>query len=168
MDADVNPNTTGVRAIAASARPLADLETAINTGNLRGLIVLGHELALGESAQARLAELDALVVLSWREVGAVKAAQVLLPIAAWAETAGSITNRQGRTQRIHAAFPPPGQSVPAWEGVVRLAGALGVKLSWTHAREVFKEMVGAVPELSGAQWGRDTRPVQLRFAHSRG
>jgi NADH-quinone oxidoreductase subunit G len=168
MDGDVNPNTAGVRAIAATAKPLADLETAINTGNLRGLLVLGHEVVLGDSAQARLAELDALVVLAWREIGIAKAAQVLLPIAAWAETAGSITNRQGRTQRMHAAFAPPGQAVAGWEGVVRLAQASGVKLPWAHPREVFKEMVAAVPELAGAQWGRETRPVQLRFAYSRG
>jgi NADH-quinone oxidoreductase subunit G len=167
-DADVNPNTAGVNAIAAVARPIADLEAAINTGNLRGLVVLGHDLPVGGSAQARLGELDALVVLAWREIGAAKRAQVLLPIAAWAEVAGTITNRQGRVQRLHPAFAPPGQAVAGWEAVVRLAQATGAPLSWGHAREVFKDMVAAVPELAGAQWGREARPIQLRFAYSRG
>jgi NADH-quinone oxidoreductase subunit G len=167
-DADVNPNTAGVRAIAAAAKPVAELEAGLNTGAIRGLVVLGNELPLGAAAQGRLRELDALVVIAWRELELARAAKVALPAAAWAEIAGSITNRQGKVQRMHAAFPPPGQAAPAWEAVVRLAQASGAKLSWGHAREVFKDMVAGVPELAGAQWGRESRPVQLRFAYSRG
>jgi NADH-quinone oxidoreductase subunit G len=167
-DADVNPNAAGVRAISAAARPLAELEAAINTGAIRAVVALGNELPLGASALGRLRELDLVVAISWRELELARVAKVALPAAAWAEAAGSITNRQGKVQRMHAAFPPPGQAVPAWEAVVRLAQATGVKLSWGHAREVFKDMVAAVPEFGGSQWGRESRPVQLRFAYSRG
>jgi len=174
-DADVNANTAGVRAIVTAvfggegaARSVAELETAINTGAIHGLVVLGNQLALGDSAAARVREMDAVVTMAWRELTPARAANVALPIAAWAETQGSITNRQGRVQRMHAAFPAPGQAVPGWEAVVRLAQATGVKLSWTHAREVFKDMVAAVPAFFGAQWGREARPIQLRFAYSRG
>ena len=89
-------------------------------------------------------------------------------LRAWAELAGTVTNRKGLVQRMHAAFPPPGQAIPGWEAVVRLAGATGVKFSWTHAREVFKDMTGKVSELSGHTWVREARPLQLRFAGSRG
>jgi predicted molibdopterin-dependent oxidoreductase YjgC len=157
-----------VQAISAAARPIAELEAAINTGAIRAIVVLGNELSVGGPARGRLAELDALVTLSWRELEVAKAASIALPIAAWAEIAGSVTNRQGRVQRMHAAFVPPGQAVPAWEAVVRLANATGVKMTWTHVREVFKDMTAAVPEFAGAQWGREARPIQLRFAYSRG
>jgi predicted molibdopterin-dependent oxidoreductase YjgC len=167
-DADIDANGAGVRAISAAARPLAELEPALNTGAIRAIVVLGNELSLGDTAKGRLAQLDALIVLAWRELEAAKAASIALPIAAWAEIAGTVTNRQGRVQRMHPAFPPPGQAVPAWEAVARLANATGVKQAWTHPREVFKDMIAAVPEMAGAQWGRETRPIQLRFAYSRG
>jgi predicted molibdopterin-dependent oxidoreductase YjgC len=69
---------------------------------------------------------------------------------------------------MHAAFPPIGQAIPGWEVVVRLAGATGVKLAWTHPREVFKDMTAAVPAWKELAWTREARPLQLRFAGSRG
>jgi predicted molibdopterin-dependent oxidoreductase YjgC len=69
---------------------------------------------------------------------------------------------------MHAAFPPPGQAIAGWEAVVRLAQATGVKMSFTHVREVFVEMTAAVPAWKGIEWVREARPLQLRFAGSRG
>jgi len=43
-----------------------------------------------------------------------------------------------------------------------------VKLTWTHAREVFKDMCAAVPAWSSLTWAREARPLALRFAGSRG
>ncbi len=173
-DADVDPNRKGVEAITAGvARSMAELETAINSGTIRAMVVLGDALALGDSAMGRVRELDALIVLAWREIGAARAATVALPVAAWAERAGTITNRQGRVQRQHAALATLGQAVAGWEALVRLAAATGAKLttaktSWAHAREVHKDMIAAVPAFAGAPWVREARPIQLRFANSRG
>jgi hypothetical protein len=77
---------------------------------------------------------------------------------------------------MHPAFPPPGQAVPAWEAAVKLSTQTGVRSSgagapgvlWTSAREVFQEMTQKVPAFAAAKWGREIRPVQLRFAASRG
>jgi predicted molibdopterin-dependent oxidoreductase YjgC len=69
---------------------------------------------------------------------------------------------------MHAAFAPPGKALPGWEAVVRLAQATGVKLVWAHARDVFKDMVAQVPAFAGVTWSREVRPLQLRFAGSRG
>jgi predicted molibdopterin-dependent oxidoreductase YjgC len=69
---------------------------------------------------------------------------------------------------MHAAFPAPGHALAGWEVVVRLAGALDARLTWAHAREVFKDMTAAVPAWSGLAWAREARPLALRFAGSRG
>jgi NADH-quinone oxidoreductase subunit G len=171
-DADVNPNSAGVRAILGDgAQAVAQLEAQILAGAVRAVVVAGNELALSPAARARLAEPgNALIVLGWRELELARAAAVALPIAAWAELAGTITNRTGRVQRMHPAFPPPGQAIPGWEAVVRLAAACGVKLSWTHGREVFKDAAASVETFKpyASVWGREARPLQLRFAHSRG
>lgn len=162
--ADVNPNTAGVAAIAtALGLQLADAATigpAIST-----LIVL-HDV-LPALAQERLAALD-VIALASHERGPVEGATIALPIAAWAEASGTVTNKQGLVQRMHAAFPPPGQAIAGWEAVVRLAQALEYKLAWTHAREVFKDMTAVVPAWKSLAWAREARPLALRFAGSRG
>jgi len=166
--ADVNPNRAGVAAIAPTAADLTDLAAAIDAGEVRAVVLLGHDLPVAAATLGRIRELDSVIALASHELGPVSHAHVALPIAAWAESHGSFTNRDDRLQRLHAALPAPGQAVPGWEAVVRLAQATGAKPSWTSARELWKEMTGAVAAWKGAAWGREVRPIQLRFAGSRG
>ena len=166
--ADINPNTTGIKAIAdglgLSAVYATDLAANV-PASMRALIVLGDVLpGLPES---KLKELE-IISIATHERGPVPHARVALPAAAWAENAGTVTNVNGIVQRMHAAFPPPGQAIPGWEAITRLANATGVKLAWTHPREVFKDMIAAVPAWKDLQWTREARPLQLRFAGSRG
>jgi NADH-quinone oxidoreductase subunit G len=175
-DADVNPNTTGVRSILASGHPGADhrgetaavLEADLLSGDVTALIVLGNDLDLSEEGLEAARNLETLIVIADREVGISRVATVALPSAAWAETTGTVTNRDGRVQQRHAAFGPPGQSLPAWEIVTKLAQACDAALSYADTRSVFTEMVANVAAFEGAAWRRDPRPVQLRWAHSRG
>jgi NADH-quinone oxidoreductase subunit G len=166
--ADVNANTAGVKAIAEALGlatiPALELDREM-PANLRVLVVLGDVLPAPEVG--KLKELE-LIALSAFERGPVPHAKVALPIAAWAETGATITNNQGRVQRMHAAFAPPGTAIAGWEAIVRLAQATGVKLAWTHAREVFKDMTAQVPAWKDLTWAREARPLELRFAGSRG
>jgi NADH-quinone oxidoreductase subunit G len=166
--ADVNPNTAGIKAIAEAlglqVAPSYELDKNLPP-TLRALVVLGDVLP-GLDA-AKLQELE-VISISAHERGPVPHARVALPAAAWAETASTITNDKGHVQRMHAAFSPPGQALPAWEAIVRLGHATGVKLPWKHAREVFEEMAAAVPAWNDLKWAREARPLALRFAGSRG
>src|ERR1051325_10446868 len=127
------------------------------------LLVLGDVLP----ADGKVRELD-IIALSAHERGHVTSAKVALPIAAWAETSGTITNAKGLVQRMHAAFPPPGQALPGWEALARIGQLTNVKLAWTHAREVFKDMTASVGPWSALVWAREGGPWRLRFAGSRG
>jgi NADH-quinone oxidoreductase subunit G len=169
-DADVNANRAGATAIAAALgraiKPLTELDTALNLGGVRAVVVLGDVLPLA-TGEGKLREIDVIAIAA-HERGPVGHAKVALPAAAWAEVSATTTNRQGKVQRLHPAFPPPGQALPAWEAMVRLGQVTGVKLSWTHVREVFKDMTAQVPAFAGVTWVREARPLQLRFAASRG
>lgn len=167
-DADVNPNTFGVNAIARDPASLEVLDQNLQDGELKALLVLGHELDLSDEGMARLGELDALVTITWQETDVVAAADVAFPCTAWAEEHGTITNRQGMVQRYHAALSPPGHALPGWQVVSRLARACGAAVELTHVKKVFTEMTAKVEQFKDADWGREVRPVQLRFAASRG
>jgi NADH-quinone oxidoreductase subunit G len=166
--ADVNPNNAGVKAIAEAlglaTKPVAELAPEVRT-----LVLLGYELP--GVAAAKLAELS-IISISEHEQGPVTSAKVALPAAAWAEIAGTFTNDKGMVQRLHAAFAAPGQALPAWEAITRLAQATAVgasnKLSFAHAREVFKDMTQTVAAWKSLAWAREARPLALRFAGSRG
>ncbi len=167
--ADINPNHAGVQAIAA-ALGLSVVETskqsAAQLSALKVIVLLGDVLP-GLDLD-RLRDLD-VIAISAHERGPVTNAKIALPVADWAEIAGTITNNKGHVQRMHAAFPAPGQALPAWEAIVQLSAATKAKLArWTHAREVFKDMTAAVPEWKSLVWVREARPLSLRFAGSRG
>jgi NADH-quinone oxidoreductase subunit G len=166
--ADVNANAQGVKLISEAlgmpAKPVSALAPEV-----RCLVMLGDELP-GVS-EAVLHELD-VIAISAHERGPVAVATVALPAAAWAEAAGTVTNVKSLVQRMHAAFAPPGQALPAWEAIVRLAQATAVgtssAMSYAHAREVFKDMTQTVAAWSALTWAREARPLALRFAGSRG
>lgn len=170
-DADVNANVAGVKAITSALgltlKSGAEFDAALTSGAIKGAIVLGDALVLTSAGETRFAAIPT-VVFAAHERGLVKHAAVALPLAAWAEVTGTVTNRQGLTQRMHAAVVPAGQAVSGWDAVSRVATALGVAMSWSHVRDVNKEMIGAVSAFAGFIWVRDARPVQLRFAASRG
>ncbi len=171
-DADVNANAAGVKAIAGALElelaTLADLEQDLEAGNLSALLVLSHDHALSDEAEAKAEALDALVVIAWREIGLAARADVALACASWAELSGTITNRQGFVQRMHPAYMPLGQAQPAWEVITQLAKACAATMDYTHPKQIFTEMVDKVEAFSGAEWGKPARPIQLRFADSRG
>ena len=162
--ADVNPNRAGAQLIAESlglaAKPTVEL-----SADVRVLVMLGSELP--EIDDAKLRELD-IIAISTHEHGPVANAKVALPASAWAEVSATVTNNKGHVQRMHPAFPAPGQALAGWEAVVRLAQATAAKLGYAHAREVFKDMTSAVPAWSKLTWAREARPLALRFAGSRG
>jgi NADH dehydrogenase/NADH:ubiquinone oxidoreductase subunit G len=166
--ADVNPNAAGVARIAEALglpiAPVVDLSAGV-----RSLVMLGAELPGID--QAKLRELE-VIAISAHERGPVTTAKVALPAAAWAEAAGTVTNATNLVQRMHAAFAPPGQALPAWEAIVRLAQATPIgaanKLSFAHARDVFKDMTQTVAAWRSLIWAREARPLALRFAGSRG
>lgn len=168
--ADKSPNRLGVRTILGSVDigGAAVLEDDILSGDVKALVVLGHELALGTEALAKATDLQCLIVVADHESGIAKHADVTLPAAAWAENTGSVTNFEGRVQRMQAAYDPVGQARPAWQIFADLAGAMGAKMEFETAEAVFNAMKKEISEFSDAEWGRDLPPVQLRFAHSRG
>ncbi len=170
-DADVNANVAGIKAITAALgltlKSGAEFDAALTSGAIKGAIVVGDALVLTSAGETRFAAIPS-VIFSAHERGLVKHASVALPLAAWAEASGTVTNRQGLTQRMHAAVVPAGQAIAGWDAVSRVAKALGVAMAWSHVRDVNKEMIGAVSAFAGFIWVRDARPVQLRFAASRG
>lgn len=165
-DADVNANTRGVTEMAHAMGLAAKDASHMEGAGFTLAIVLGVDGTMDAPASA-LRGVE-VVAFSAHDGVIAKTANVALPIAAWAEAAGSITNRQGRTQRMHVAVAAPGSAVPGWDALGRVATAAGQRMSWSAAKDVFAELCTASPFFASMSWSRDVRPVHLRFAASRG
>ena len=92
----------------------------------KALVFIGAEPGLdfadplAATRAARQAEFT--LVLSPFRTG-LEYASVILPMAAFAETAGSFVNTEGRLQAVYATVNPPGEARPGWK-ILRVLGTL--------------------------------------------
>jgi NADH-quinone oxidoreductase subunit G len=73
-------------------------------------------------------------------------ADAFLPATAWAERDGSVTDWEGRSQRIRPVRPSAGVSRPDWEIFAGLAAALGGDLGFETLDELREEAAGLLAE----------------------
>jgi sulfite reductase (NADPH) flavoprotein alpha-component len=66
-------------------------------------------------------------------------ADLVLPAAMWAETEGVTINSERNLTLVHAASEPPGQALPDWQIIARVASGMGFASSFTYgsAEEIF-------------------------------
>jgi NADH-quinone oxidoreductase subunit G len=155
--ADLNPNSQGVALMGLShdGKRLNDLRAAIESGQIRALLVLHEDLVAtaGWPVQT-LQKLDVLIVLGLLQNETTAQADFVLPGASFAEKRGSMINGLGRLQRLNRAVATPGQAIDDWQILLRLKEALGGGNGLHTIEEVFKAMATAIPALSGLTLSR--------------
>jgi assimilatory nitrate reductase catalytic subunit len=132
-------------------------------GGVRGLLVMGSNLLVSAPDAAALSErfkaLDLLVVADLFLSETASRADVVLPVAQWAEEEGTMTNLEGRViLRRRAMAPPPG----VWTDLAilaALAARLGRPAGFSgDARTTFAEFrratAGGPADYAGVTWER--------------
>jgi predicted molibdopterin-dependent oxidoreductase YjgC len=97
----------GVHLDPAPGRTYAGILAGIREGRIKGLYVAGEIPPVPE-----LAALEFLVVQDILPTESMRHAHVVLPVTTFAETDGTLTNLEGRVQRLRQAIPPVGGSRP--------------------------------------------------------
>ena len=74
------------------------------------------------------------------------------------ERDGTFTNFEGRAQRFWKAVEPWGASLPDWEIISRIGGAVGLDAPPARAEDCFKVLAASVPAFAGLSYRelRDT------------
>jgi assimilatory nitrate reductase catalytic subunit len=128
----------------------------------KALLVFGSNVLVSaphaNAVAERLAALDLLVVADVLPGETAMAADVVLPVAQWAEEEGTMTNLEGRVlRRRRAMSPPPGVRTDL-EVVSGLATRLGVSGFPAEPRAVFDELraasAGGIADYSGISYDR--------------
>lgn len=118
-------------------------------GTVKGLWVVGDDPLLsipgrGEIERA-LGKLEFLMVSDSFPNPTGGKAHVVFPSSTFAEKSGTITNLEGRVQRIAQAVDCAGESHPDWRTVCDLAEYLGTPLHFSSEKEITAALTRSVP-----------------------
>ncbi|HEY8675948.1 MAG TPA: molybdopterin-dependent oxidoreductase [Candidatus Dormibacteraeota bacterium] len=139
------PGYTGVVAGGKSGREI--LEAAAE-GDIKALVVMGGSLwadGVAGLLERVGASVDVLVVIDTRPGPLSRAATVLIPGHAYFEKAGTVTNVEGRVQRLRPALPPATQTPTETRILSALAAELGAAGWPGDPLHVHRELAAAIP-----------------------
>jgi assimilatory nitrate reductase catalytic subunit len=149
--------------LPGAGRSATELLAALGrTDGPKALLVFGSNVLVSaphaNAVAQRLAALDLLVVADVLPGETAMAADVVLPVAQWAEEDGTITNLEGRVLRRRRAISPPVGVRTDLEVVSGLSAELGVAGFPADPRAVFDELraasAGGIADYSGISYDR--------------
>jgi NADH dehydrogenase/NADH:ubiquinone oxidoreductase subunit G len=145
------PNGVGV--VGAVARAGASASSRLSPGSAPALLLVSGDEAASDPAVRELAEsAQAVLAVSMFQGLVLGWADLVLPGTSYLERDGSMTNMEGRRQRLRRAVIPPAPDELAW--LAKLAARFDVELS-PYASVVHEELFGEAFENIGA-----TAPLQ--------
>lgn len=148
----------------------AEMLKASADGRLRALVCGGVDPVgqWGDVARESLMDIPYLVVIDSFLTETAQGADVVLPLATYAEIDGTVTNLERRIQRLRPAISAAGEALPGWQIVCDLANRMGGRFFYGSAAEVMLEISQAVPIYAGVTYGRvGARGIQWPVADRR-
>lgn len=103
----------------------------------------GADVPAPEAAQAALRQAQTVIALTaYTSPALLECADVLLPIAPFTETSGSLINMEGRLQSFYGVVQPLGETRPMWKVLRVLGTMLGLEgFGFDSSEEILKEAV---------------------------
>jgi NADH-quinone oxidoreductase subunit G len=130
-DMGVLPNLaagyTSAPAVGKNGRQILE---AVASGGIRALLIVGPNPALeaaGDLLERALRKAESVVVIDTRPSTLTRHATVLIPGHAFFEKTGTVTNTEGRVQRVRPALPPATQTPVETRVLTALAAELGAE-----------------------------------------
>jgi formate dehydrogenase alpha subunit len=166
---------------ALSDRPgltVTEMVKAFASGGLRGLYVLGEDLAMTEPdvthARQCLAAGEVLVLQEIFPSETAEFADVLLPGVSFAEKSGTFTNTERRVQMVRPAISPVGEARQDWAITAELARrvlaadartASGPWAGWDYRDpgRIMEEVAALTPTYAGVSHARLERGETLQW-----
>ncbi|MCX8207476.1 MAG: formate dehydrogenase subunit alpha [Methanothrix sp.] len=120
---------------------------------IRGMYISGENPALsypnGSRIRKALESLDLLVVADIFPTETTRMADVVLPIASFAEKYGTVTSTERKVQLIRKAIDPPGSALPEWIVAAKLLEIFGIPAGYDSSADVMREIAALTPSYGG-------------------
>jgi NADH-quinone oxidoreductase subunit G len=141
---------------AAVGRDAKGILQGVRDGAIKALILQGSDPARDVPdnglAEEALAGAQFIVAIDLFVTASTSYADVILPAVAFTEKDGTVTNLEGRVQKVNQIVAPPGQSRADWSILDDLSRRLGTPLGFGSAEVVAKEIAAAAPAYGGFNW----------------
>jgi len=151
--ADKGANSRGAEWILGQTEDSQAILEAAGRGEIDTLLVFGDALdpedtrAIDEGTRGKV---EHLIYVGPFLDATARAASLLLPAAAWSETAGSLVNFEGRVQWIRRCHRPRGEGRPGWRIAADLAQHAAVELpDWSSTADVLQSLADSVEPFRG-------------------
>ncbi len=172
------PNVRGVQDLGFPVRVLGSggpdvsaFRAEVEGGRVRALYVFdpGPDGSLGDVSWVidarRSGKLPLLIVHGVLMNELAKAADIVLPGAAWVEKNASYVNVQGRVQNSSRVLAPPGDAQEDWQVFVNVGLALGAAVTYSTSQDVRTDLAASMrdnPAYAGLSSAEFARPVSAR------
>ncbi len=128
----------------------------LRDGDLKALVMVGSDPVRDHPeptlAAASLEAADFVVAFDHFLNDSSAMADVVFPVQGFAEVEGTVTNIEGRVQKVNRLVPGPGQTKPTWSALDDLARRMGGDLGATSAAALAKEIATVAPAYHGVTW----------------
>ena len=129
LDGTEAPAVSDLSAGLDASSKATDVLRGLSAGAIKHVFVMGSD-PVTQVRDSRLANAafssDAFVIVTSQFMNATAAkASVVLPIASFAETAGSYLNVDGQLQSVDAVVPPRAGTRPQWQVMLELNARVG-------------------------------------------
>ncbi|HEX2154503.1 MAG TPA: NADH-quinone oxidoreductase subunit NuoG [Acidimicrobiia bacterium] len=137
-------------------RPTRAILEGLAAGDIEAVMLMGADPVadVPDSAVAAeaLEKAGFVVALDLFHTASTAYADVILPALGFAEKEGTITNLEGRVQKVNEIVPGAGQARADWSIIDDIARRLGTDLGFGSAAGIAKEIATAAPAYAGITW----------------
>lgn len=153
---DFNANWGETKLPDKPGRDVFGMLSAARERKLSALVVMGQDILFSfpdyAYAKEALEAAGFLVVIDQFLTQTAKLAQVIFPVAAFAEQEGTYTNWERRVQKFSRAYRPLGESKPEWQIITELADRMGKPFGLYSPEGIFKELSQMAPVYGGISY----------------
>jgi len=143
---------------SAAGRDTSGILDGLAAGELKALILVGadpvrdgRDPAAGRTA---LGSADFVVSFDMFLNESNEFASVILPVDGFTESEGTVTNAEGRVQKVNRIMSGPGQSRALWSVLDELSVRMGGQLGAGDGQAIAKEIAIVAPAYRSMSWDR--------------
>jgi formate dehydrogenase major subunit len=137
---------------------LMEIMAAAGSGAIKAIYIMGENPLLSDPdlqhVKKELQKLDLMIVQDLFLTETAQLADVVLPVASFAEKEGTFTNTERRVQRVRKAIEPPGEAKTDWEVICDISSKIGYPMHYSSPREIFEEVAKVTPSYAGINYER--------------
>ncbi len=129
---------------------------AAAAGRIKALLLIGadpvRDTPDSDLARRALDAIDVVVAIDCFLTDSAAEADILLPAATFSEKQGTVTNLEGRVQKVNALVAAPGQARPDWSILDDISSRMGRPMAFGSAEAISREIAASAPAYRGVSW----------------